>query len=54
MKTKIEISIDFDRGEAMILEHYSCPVIFQINMSSLESIAQDVGEALTDYLQGLF
>lgn len=51
MKTKITINIE--GSSAVIEEENAEPIVYPIDEGSLESIAYSVGEAVSDYLQGL-
>ena len=53
MKTTITIEIDTDRNLCTIEETSAEQAGYDISTDSLESMAYDVGEAVSDYIQGL-
>ena len=53
MKTVITITIDTDCELCTIEEQRAEPVTYKCSSDSYESIAYDVAEAVSDYLQGL-
>lgn len=53
MKTVITITIDTELEVCTVEEQNAEPVTYECSDDSYESIAYDVAEAVSDYLQGL-
>lgn len=53
MKTYFEIKFDEETKEVTICERGACPVSYHVSTDSLESIAEDIGRALTCYIEGI-
>lgn len=53
MKTVVTIEIDTEKGICKITEENADTIAYRCSDASLEAIAYDAGEALSDYLQGL-
>lgn len=53
MKTIITITIDTDLERCTVEEQNAEPVTYECSGNSYESIAYDVAEAVSDYIQGL-
>ena len=53
MITVVSILIDTNRGTALIQEDGAEQVEYGISTASVEAIAEDVGDAVQDYLTGL-
>ena len=53
MKTYFEIKFDEEKGEAIVCERDESPVLYPICVDSIESIAECLGRALMDYIEGI-
>ena len=53
MKTVLTVTIDTDEGVITVEETNAEPATYDCSTDSLESIAYDTGEAVSDYICGL-